>query len=137
MSRNSVQNRAHQKAWYERLKQDPRAWRAYLTRKKAYKQARRNGASGSHCGLGHRLAASESAGGVISSAAADSAQQSSSSEHGPPTCAIADGRRDQVVTRNGAPLPNGGGCESVASHASKACESNLDVFETSAYYGRE
>ena len=43
MSANPILNRAHQQAWYSRLKQDPERWRDYIAKKKAYKQAVRDG----------------------------------------------------------------------------------------------
>jgi hypothetical protein len=45
MSRDPSLNRAHQKAFYERLKQDPVLWRAFLDRKAAYKRRVRSGAT--------------------------------------------------------------------------------------------
>jgi hypothetical protein len=44
MSRDPALNRAHQKAFYERLKQDPVRWRAYLQSRAAYKRRVRSGA---------------------------------------------------------------------------------------------
>jgi hypothetical protein len=44
MSRNPALNRAHQKAFYQRLKADPVLWRAFLDRRAAYKRAVRAGA---------------------------------------------------------------------------------------------
>lgn len=43
MSKNPQLNRAHQKAWYSRTRQDPVRWRAFLEKRRAYKQARRDG----------------------------------------------------------------------------------------------
>ena len=43
MAKNPQLNRAHQKAWYSRTRQDPVQWRAFLEKRRAYKQARREG----------------------------------------------------------------------------------------------
>ena len=45
MTRDPSLNRAHQKAFYNRLKQDPVLWRAFLDRKAAYKRRVRSGAT--------------------------------------------------------------------------------------------
>jgi hypothetical protein len=45
MSRQPAQNRSHQKAFYDRLKQDPVLWRVFLDRKAAYKRRVRSGAT--------------------------------------------------------------------------------------------
>jgi len=45
MSRQPAQNRAHQKAFYDRLKQDPVLWKAFLDKKAAYKRRVRSGAT--------------------------------------------------------------------------------------------
>ena len=45
MSRDAALNRAHQKAFYDRLKQDPVLWKAFLDRKAAYKRRVRAGAT--------------------------------------------------------------------------------------------
>lgn len=43
MSRDRSLNRAHQKAFYQRLKADPALWRAFLDRRAAYKRRARSG----------------------------------------------------------------------------------------------
>lgn len=43
MSKNRILNRAHQKAWYSRVRSDPERWRAFLEKRKVYKQAKRSG----------------------------------------------------------------------------------------------
>jgi hypothetical protein len=45
MSRDPALNRAHQKAFYDRLKQNPVLWKAFLDRKAAYKRRVRSGAN--------------------------------------------------------------------------------------------
>lgn len=45
MSRDPALNRAHQKAFYQRLKQDPVLWRAFLDKRAAYKRRVRSGAT--------------------------------------------------------------------------------------------
>lgn len=42
MSKNPTLNRAHQRDWYARLKQDPVRWQKFLAQRKAYKQAKRD-----------------------------------------------------------------------------------------------
>ncbi len=42
MAKNPTLNRIHQRAWYVRTRQDPVQWRAFLAKRRAYKQARRN-----------------------------------------------------------------------------------------------
>jgi hypothetical protein len=43
MSKNRILNRAHQKSWYSRVRNDPVRWRAFLEKRKVYKQAKRSG----------------------------------------------------------------------------------------------
>ena len=45
MSRDRALNRAHQRAFYQRLKADPVQWRAFLDKRAAYKRAVRAGAT--------------------------------------------------------------------------------------------
>jgi hypothetical protein len=42
MAKNPSLNRIHQRAWYARTRRDPERWRAFLEKRRAYKQARRN-----------------------------------------------------------------------------------------------
>jgi hypothetical protein len=41
MAKNQILNRAHQKAWYYRIRNDPARWRDYLEKKRVYKCAKR------------------------------------------------------------------------------------------------
>lgn len=43
MSKNPLLNRAHQKAWYARIRHDPERWRVFLEKRRTYKQAKRDG----------------------------------------------------------------------------------------------
>jgi hypothetical protein len=52
MSKNQLLNRAHQKAWYDRIRNDPQRWRAYLEKKRLYKRNTREGLVGPKSGLG-------------------------------------------------------------------------------------
>jgi hypothetical protein len=42
MAKNRTLNRAHQKAWYDRTRNDPVRWRAFLERRKNYKHMKRS-----------------------------------------------------------------------------------------------